>query len=199
MSGIEIIQIALYFFSVLIFIKPLGWYMAQVYEGKPCGLHYVIKPIEIFIYRLCGINTNHEMEWKSYLSAMLLFNLFGLLAVYFIQRWQFHLPLNPQHFPAVSPDLAFNTAASFATNTNWQAYTGESTLSYFTQMLGLTVQNFLSAATGMSLLVALIRGLVRHETSKLGNLQIVRGILYTLTLVIITCCFARFARCDSKF
>lgn len=182
MSGIEIIQISLYFFSVLIFIKPLGWYMAQVYEGKPCGLHPVLQPIELFIYRVSGIHTEHEMEWKQYLSAMLLFNLFGLLTVYFIQRWQAYLPLNPQHFSAVSPDLAFNTAASFTTNTDWQAYSGESTLSYFTQMCGLTVQNFLSAATGMSLLVALIRGLVRHETSKLGNFWVdtVRGALYIL-------------------
>ena len=177
-----LLQIALYFLVLLLLIRPLGGYMARVYEGKSCGLDRVYGFLERLIYRFAGIHPEQEMGWKSYLSAMLFFNLFGLLVVYVIQRLQFYLPLNPQAFPAIAPDLAFNTAASFATNTNWQAYGGETTMSYFTQMLALTVQNFLSAATGMSLLIALIRGLARHETTNLGNFWVdtVRGTLYIL-------------------
>jgi K+-transporting ATPase ATPase A chain len=156
--------------------------MARVYEDKPCRLSYLLRPLEILIYRVCGIEPKQEMGWITYLSAMLFFNLLGLLAVYALQRIQIYLPLNAQFFPAVSPALAFNTAISFASNTNWQSYSGETTLSYLTQMLALTVQNFLSAATGMSLLLALIRGIARHETKNLGNFWVdtVRGILYIL-------------------
>lgn len=182
MTEIDIAQIFLFLLVVLVFVKPLGWYMARVYEGKSCGLDRIFSPLEHLIYRLCDIQPKKEMGWKDYLSAMLFFNLLGLLAVYAIQRLQVYLPLNPQHFATVPADLAFNTAASFATNTNWQAYSGETTLSYFTQMTALTVQNFLSAATGMSLLIALIRGLIRHEVKHLGNFWVdtVRGILYIL-------------------
>ena len=177
-----ILQIALYLFVLLILVKPLGWYMAQVYEGNPCQLDKICGPIERFIYRLCQIRPKDEMDWKQYLIAMLVFNFLGFLAVYAIQRIQFYLPLNPQSFSAVPPDLAFNTASSFATNTNWQSYGGETTMSYLTQMMALTVQNFLSAATGMSLLVALIRGIARHESNKLGNFWVdtIRGTLYIL-------------------
>jgi K+-transporting ATPase ATPase A chain len=156
--------------------------MAAVYSGKSCGLDMVLGWLERIAYRTGGINSTQEMSWKTYLSAMLIFNFFGLLAVYGCQRLQFYLPLNPQGFPAVPPDLALNTASSFAANTNWQAYGGETTMSYFSQMAALTVQNFLSAATGMSLLVAMIRGIARHETTKLGNFWVdtVRGILYIL-------------------
>lgn len=156
--------------------------MARVYENQYCGLDSMLGPLERFIYRICGIHKEEEMGWKNYLSTMLYFNLLGMLAVYAIQRLQFYLPLNPQAFPSVAPDLSFNTAASFITNTNWQAYGGESTMSYFTQMTAMTVQNFISAATGLSLLVALIRGLVRHEVTHLGNFWVdtVRGILYIL-------------------
>ncbi len=177
-----ILQILLFLLIVLLLVKPLGWYMAQVYENKPCGLNRILGPLERIIYKICSIDPRHEMNWKNYLIAMLLFNLFGLLAVYAIQRLQSFFPLNPENFSSVSPDLAFNTAASFITNTDWQAYGGENTLSYLTQMLALTVQNFLSAATGMSLLVALIRGLIRHEAAGLGNfwVDIVRGTLYIL-------------------
>ncbi len=156
--------------------------MAQVYQGKPCGLNYAYGFFERFIYRICSIDPEHEMGWKRYLIAMLVFNFLGMLLVYAIQRLQFYLPLNPQSFAAVPPDLAFNTATSFVTNTNWQAYAGESTLSYFTQMTALTVQNFLSAATGMALLMALIRGISRYESKLLGNFWVdtVRGILYIL-------------------
>lgn len=182
MTKIGIYQLVLYLAVILLLVKPLGWYMACVYERKACGLDFLIGPLERLIYRLCGIHSQHEMRWKGYLAATLYFNLFGILIVYLIQRIQFYLPLNPQLFSAVTPDMSFNTAISFATNTDWQAYGGETTMSYFTQMLALTVQNFVSAATGMSLLVALIRGLVRRETTDLGNFWVdtVRGILYIL-------------------
>ncbi len=181
-TGIGLSQIALYFLVLLLCVKPLGWYMARVYEGKACGLDRLCHPLEKLIYRLCNLRSPQEMNWKQYLSAMLIFNLFGVLAVYLIQRLQIHLPWNPQAFPNVAPDLAFNTAASFVTNTNWQAYGGESSLGYATQMLALTVQNFLSAATGLALVIALIRGLVQHETSHLGNFWVdtVRSTLYIL-------------------
>lgn len=177
-TEVGLLQIAFYLLILLVLVKPLGWYMARVYEGKICGLNH----LEQFIYRLSGIQTKQDMDWKSYLSAMLVFNLWGLLAVYLIQRLQIYLPLNPQQFLAPSPHLAFNTASSFATNTNWQSYSGETTMSYLTQMLALTTQNFLSAATGMSLLIALIRGIAGHETKHLGNFWVdtVRGILYIL-------------------
>ena len=156
--------------------------MARVYENKPCGLNQICEPFENFIYKLCGITSKEEMGWKKYLSTMLFFNLLGMLFVYLIQRLQFYLPLNPQNFPGVSADSAFNTAASFVTTTNWQAYSGEATMSYLTQMLGLTVQNFLAAASGMSLLIALIRGIAGREGTSLGNFWVdtVRGTLYIL-------------------
>jgi K+-transporting ATPase ATPase A chain len=177
-----IFQIIFYLSILLALSVPLGWYMARVYEGQPCGLNLVLAPIERLFYRMCGIDPHQEMHWQKYLSAMLFFNLLGMLAVYAIQRFQFYLPLNPQQLSGVTPDIAFNTAASFATNTNWQAYSGETTMSNLTQMLAMTVQNFLSAATGMALVVALIRGLVRHESNTLGNfwVDIVRGTFYIL-------------------
>lgn len=182
MTTNAIIQIFLYFIIIILLVKPLGWYMARVYENKSCGLNKIVGPIETFIYRFCYINKDQQMNWKEYLIAMLLFNFCSFIAVYFIQRLQFILPFNPQHFTAVSPEVSFNTAAAFITNTDWQVYSGESSLSYLTQMIALTVQNFLSAATGMSLLVAFIRGLVRHESSDLGNFWVdsIKGILYIL-------------------
>jgi K+-transporting ATPase ATPase A chain len=182
MTTIGIYQILLYMLILLILAKPLGAYMARVYEGKSCGLDKIIGPFERLLYRLCGIQPTEEMDWKSYLTTMLFFNLLGLFVVYAFQRLQFYLPLNPQSFSGTSAHLAFNTASSFATNTNWQSYGGETTMSYLTQMMALAVQNFLSAATGMSLLVALIRGMARHETKNLGNFWVdtVRGILYIL-------------------
>jgi len=182
MTGNGLYQIGLYLLIILILVKPLGWYMARVYEGKSCGLDKILSPIERLFYRIACVNPEKEMVWKSYLSAMLIFNACGILLVYLIQRFQAHLPLNPQAFPGVPPDLSLNTAVSFITNTDWQAYGGENTLSYLTQMLALTVQNFLSATTGMCLLMALIRGLVRNGATKLGNfwVDIVRGTLYIL-------------------
>jgi K+-transporting ATPase ATPase A chain len=180
MTSLGIYQVLLYLIITLALVKPLGWYMAQVYQGNPCGLDRILSPIERLIYRICSIDAGQEMKWKSYLAAMLVFNLFGMLTVYLLQRFQGILPFNPQGFTPVPPDLAFNTAASFVTNTNWQAYAGESTMSYLTQMLALTVQNFLSAATGMAILMALIRGITNHQIETLGNfwVDITRGILY---------------------
>lgn len=175
-----IYQVLIYFVVLLALVKPLGWYMAWAYEGF--GNPRVIRAFEGFLCRTCSIQTHQEMNWKEYLSALLIFNGIGFFVLYILQRMQAYLPLNPQSFSALTPDLAFNSAASFVTNTNWQAYGGESTMSYLTQMLALTVQNFLSAATGMSLLVAFIRGLVRGESSHLGNFWVdtLRGILYIL-------------------
>ena len=153
-------QLGLYMVVLLALAKPLGAYMARVYEGRPFGLDRLLGPLERWIYRLSGIRADEEMRWQTYAGAMLLFNLTGVLMVYALQRLQGLLPLNPQSLGPVSPDSAFNTAVSFVTNTNWQAYGGETTMSYLTQMLGLTVQNFVSAATGMAVLVALVRGLV---------------------------------------
>ncbi|HSB44520.1 MAG TPA: potassium-transporting ATPase subunit KdpA [Nitrospira sp.] len=177
-----LVQIGLYFVLLLALAKPLGWYMARVYEGQACGLDRVLGPLERLIYRLCGVRQTEEMDWKTYGIAMLLFNAMGLVALYALQRLQGFLPLNPAGLGAVTPDLAFNTAASFATNTNWQAYGGETTLSYLTQMLGLTVQNFVSAATGMAILVVLIRGLARRSAMTIGNFwtDLVRSTLYIL-------------------
>lgn len=177
-----LVQIGLYFLVLLALVKPLGWYMARVYEGQACGLDRVVGPLERLIYRLCGVRQTEEMDWKTYGIAMLLFNAMGLVALYTLQRLQGFLPLNPAGLGAVTSDLAFNTAASFVTNTNWQAYGGETTLSYLTQMLGLTVQNFVSAATGMAILVVLIRGLARRSALTIGNFwtDLVRSTLYIL-------------------
>ncbi len=175
-------QIGVFFLTLLAAVKPLGWYMARVYEGQSCGLDRLLGSVERGIYRLCGVRPNEEMDWKTYGTAMLLFNAGGLLALYALLRLQGSLPLNPARFGAVAPDLAFNTAASFATNTNWQAYSGETTLSYLTQLLGLTVQNFVSAATGMATLIALIRGLARRNAQTIGNfwVDLTRSTLYIL-------------------
>lgn len=182
MTTNAILQVLVFFVALLTFAKPLGWYMARVYEGKSCGLDRFLGPVERTMYRLGGVRSGDEMDWKRYGMAMLLFNAAGFFFLYGLQRLQSFLPLNPADLGGVAPDLAFNTAASFTTNTNWQAYGGETTLSYLTQMLGLTVQNFASAGTGMAVLVALIRGLSRSTSTTLGNFwsDLVRGTLYIL-------------------
>lgn len=182
MTANGVLQIGLYLIALVALVKPLGWYMARVYEGMPVGVDRVLGPVERWIYRLAGVRASDEMDWKTYAVAMLLFNGAGLLALYTLQRLQGFLPLNPQGFGAVPPDLAFNTAASFVTNTNWQAYGGETTMSYLTQMVGMTVQNFVSAATGMAILIALIRGLARRTAETIGNfwVDLVRSTLYIL-------------------
>ncbi|MDE3116918.1 MAG: potassium-transporting ATPase subunit KdpA, partial [Pseudomonadota bacterium] len=161
---------------------PLGGYMARVYQDEPAGLNRWFAGIEKFFYRISGVKAEQEMRWTEYAIAMLAFNLLGLLAVYALQRFQDVLPFNPQALPAVSPDSSFNTAVSFATNTNWQGYGGETTMSYFTQMAALTVQNFVSAAAGMALAIALIRGFARTSAKTVGNFwaDLVRGVLYLL-------------------
>lgn len=182
MNTSAFLEIGLYLVVLVALVKPLGWYMARVYSGQPCGLDPVIGPVERLCYRLSGVNPAGEMTWTAYALAMLLFNAIGTIAVYLLQRSQAWLPLNPQHLLAVPADLAFNTAVSFATNTNWQAYSGESMMSYLTQMLGLTVQNFVSAATGMAVLIALIRGLTRRTSETIGNfwVDLVKSTLYIL-------------------
>lgn len=166
-------------------VKPLGAYMARVYEGEPILLEKGLGWLERLIYRLGGLpheSERREMRWTTYAVAMLLFNGAGIFAVYAIERLQGFLPLNPQGFGAPTPDLSWNTAVSFATNTNWQSYGGETTMSYFTQMLALAVQNFVCAASGMAVMVALVRGIARKTTSTLGNfwVDLTRSTLYIL-------------------
>jgi potassium-transporting ATPase potassium-binding subunit len=167
---------------LLLLVKPLGIYMARIYEGKPAGINVWFGWLERLIYRLTVAHPEQGMSWKAYAIAMMLFNMLGITIVYILQRVQASLPLNPMSMPAVNPDLAFNTAVSFATNTNWQSYGGETTLSYLTQMLGLTVQNFVSAATGMAILVAVIRGFIQKQVETIGNfwVDLVRSTLYIL-------------------
>jgi K+-transporting ATPase ATPase A chain len=177
-----LLQVVLFLVLLLVMVKPLGWYMARVYENKSCGLDFLLRPVEQLIYRFCRIQPQEEMNWKSYAISVLVFSIASFLAVYFIQRFQYFLPLNPMNLGAVKPGLSFNTAASYIANTNWQAYSGENTLSYFTQMAALTVQNFVSAAVGMSVLVALIRGISRKETGRIGNfwVDLIRSVVYIL-------------------
>ena len=176
------LQLIFYFGILLLLTKPLGAYMAKVYQGERLFLDPILGPVERFLYRLSGIDSRSEMTWKTYAIAMLVFNIVGVVAVYLLQRLQGFPLLNPQGLGAVSPDSAWNTAVSFASNTNWQGYGGETTMSYLTQMLGMTVQNFVSAATGMAVMVALIRGIVRHTTKEIGNfwVDMTRSVLYIL-------------------
>jgi K+-transporting ATPase ATPase A chain len=176
------LQILLSFLVLLLLVRLLGAYMARVYQGERTLLTPVLEPVESLIHRALGIRSDEEMDWKTYALAVLGFSFLGFAVVFLLQRMQGFLPLNPQGFGAVPSDLAFNAAASFTSNTNWQSYSGETTLSYLTQMLGLAVQNFLSAATGMTTLVALIRGLVRHSAKTIGSfwVDLTRSVLYIL-------------------
>lgn len=176
------LQISLLFLAVLLVIKPLGLYMARVFSGERTFLSLVLGRLERDLYRVSGINPEKEQSWLGYTLAMLAFSIVGFLALYAMLRLQAYLPLNPQGFPGVPSDLAFNTAVSFVTNTNWQNYGGESTLSHFSQMAGLTVQNFLSAATGMALAVAITRAFARSKVTTLGNfwVDMTRATLYVL-------------------
>jgi len=182
MTGSGILQILLYIAVLVGLAKPLGAYMAHVYQGERTWLSPLFTPVERLVYRLSGVDETKDHSWKQYAAAVLLFNFAGLLVVYLLQRLQAWLPLNPQGFAAVSPDSAFNTAVSFATNTNWQGYGGETTMSYLTQMVGLSVQNFVSAASGMAVLVALVRGFVRREATGPGNfwVDLTRSTLHIL-------------------
>ena len=174
--------IAGFLLLVLLCVKPVGLYMANVFDAQSVWPRRAGAPLERWIYRLCGIDPSVEMGWKQYAMALLMFNVLGALAVYALQRAQPWLPLNPQKFPNLSADSAFNTAVSFITNTNWQGYSGESAMSYLTQMAGLAVQNFLSAASGIVVAIALIRGLARHTAATIGNfwVDVTRATLYVL-------------------
>jgi K+-transporting ATPase ATPase A chain len=175
-------QLILYIVVLLLLAKPLGTVMARVYQGERTFLDRPIRPLERLLYRVSGVRPDEEMGWKTYAVALMVFNVLGLLAVYALQRLQAVLPLNPQGLGAVTPDSSWNTAVSFATNTNWQGYGGEVKLSYLTQMAALTVQNFVSAATGMAVMVALIRGIGRHSVKTIGNfwVDLTRSTLYIL-------------------
>ena len=182
MTGNGYLQIGLYLAALLLLAWPLGLYMTRIYAGElPVYVRW-LRPLESRLYRLAGIKGEEGMSWLRYALAFLAFNLLGLLVVYALQRLQLWLPLNPQGLGNVSPDSAFNTAISFASNTNWQGYGGETTMSYLTQMLGLNVQNFISAASGMAVLVAVVRGFVKREADSIGNfwVDLVRSTLYIL-------------------
>lgn len=182
MTGLDILQLVIYFGLLIIATPILGTYMARVYMGKSTPLTPILAPIERGIYRLAGINPTEGQHWHRYVLALLIFNGLGFVMVFLLQLSQGILPLNPAHLPATSLHLAFNTAVSFMTNTNWQAYAGETTMSYLTQTLGLAVQNFLSASTGIAVMVALTRGLANKTSSSLGNFwsDIVKTVLYIL-------------------
>jgi K+-transporting ATPase ATPase A chain len=162
-------QILLYLFLIFLATKPVGIFMTHVFNREKTFLDPVLRPIERLLYRLTAVEENHEMRWTEYSISMLLFSVVSMLLLYLLERVQQFLPLNPQHFAAMAPDLAFNTAASFATNTNWQNYAGESAMSYLTQMAGLAYHNFMSAAVGIALAIAFIRGIARRESKTIGN------------------------------
>ena len=177
------LQILLFLALIFAVTKPLGIFMARVFNREKTFMDPALRPVERLLYRLTGVDENHEMHWTEYAVSMLLFSVVSMLVLYLIQRAQGLLPFNPQKFGAVNPaHLAFNTAASFTTNTNWQAYAGESTMSYFTQMAGLAYHNFVSAAVGIALAIAFIRGISRRQMETIGNfwVDMVRGCLWVL-------------------
>src|ERR1039457_81258 len=184
MTANGVLQIAVFYAVVLACVKPLGAYMARVFEGQRTFLHPALRWLEVLTYKAAGIREDVEQRWTTYTASLLSFSIFGFLLVYLLQRAQGFLPFNPQGFNAgnVSPDLAFNTAASFLTNTNWQSYSGESTLSYFVQMAALTVQNFVSAAAGLAIAIAVVRGFARSGSRTIGNfwVDMTRGTVYVL-------------------
>jgi potassium-transporting ATPase potassium-binding subunit len=177
-----LIQILVYFLVLLAITKPIGVFMARVFAGERTLLHPILRWLEVLIYRLSGVREDVEQRWTQYAGALLSFSVFGFLLAYVLQRAQAYMPLNPQNFgtPNVTPDLAFNTALSFVTNTNWQSYSGESTLSYFVQMAALTVQNFVSGAAGVAIAIALVRGFARQQMKTIGNfwVDLTRAVLY---------------------
>lgn len=182
MNANGVLQILLFFGIVVLLIKPLGGFIARVFNGERTFLHRVLGPVERLIYRVCGIDPSAEQHWTVYTAAMIAFSMCSVIVLYLLQRVQGVLPFNPQALPGVAPDLAFNTAVSFVSNTNWQSYSGETTMSYLAQMAGLTVQNFASAAVGIAIAIVLIRGFSRHSAKTVGNFwaDLVRGVLYVL-------------------
>src|SRR5499427_4000038 len=175
-------QIGLYLLVILLVTKPIGVFMTRVFNREKTFLDPILRPIERLIYGLTGVDEKREMRWTEYTVSMLLFSGVSMTLLYLIERTQKWLPFNPQKFANVDPALAFGTAASFTTNTNWQVYSGESTMSYFTQMAGLAYHNFVSAAVGIVLAIVVIRGIARKETDKLGNfwVDLVRSCLWVL-------------------
>ena len=192
MTSLGVLQIAIFLGLILVCAKPLGAYMAKVFEGERTFMHPLLRWLEVLTYKVAGIKEHVEQRWTTYTASLLSFSVFGFLITYLLQRAQAFLPFNPQHFGAgqVTPDLAFNTATSFVTNTNWQAYSGESTLSYFVQMAALAVQNFASAAAGAAVAVALIRGFARQEKKTIGNfwVDVTRATIYVLLPLSIVGC-----------
>ncbi len=184
MTGIGILEIAVFFGILLLVTKPLGSYMARVFQGERTFLHRLMRPVETLVYKLCGIREDVEQRWTHYAGGILSFSIFAFLFVYVLQRLQGYLPFNPQGFGGklIAPDLAYNTAISFLTNTNWQAYTPETTVSYLVQMAALAVQNFASAAVGIAVAVAMIRGFARQQANSIGNfwVDLTRAVLYVL-------------------
>src|SRR5579863_5785017 len=177
------LQILLFLVLIFLVTKPLGIYMARVFNREKTFMDLVLRPIERLLYRVTGVDEKHDMRWTEYATAMLLFSMVSMIVLYFMERLQGYLPFNPQKFGAVNPaHLAFNTAASFTTNTNWQVYSGETTMSYFTQMAGLAYHNFISAATGIALAIALVRGIARRQMQTIGNfwVDMVRASLWVL-------------------
>src|SRR5579871_1543918 len=174
------LQIAIYFLILLALAKPLGLYMTKVMQGERTFMHRVLRPLEAGIYKLCGIDEHAEQHWTSYAGGILLFSVATLLVTYVVQRIQQWLPWNPAGLGNMTPDLSFNTAMSFTTNTNWQSYTPETTVSYLTQMIGLATHNFFSAAVGLAAGFAVIRGFARHSMKTLGNfwVDLTRGLVY---------------------
>jgi K+-transporting ATPase ATPase A chain len=195
MTALGITQILIFFALIAICTKPLGAYMARVFEGQRTFMHPVLRWLESLTYKAAGIDESAEQRWTQYAASILSFTVFGFLLVYLLQRAQAFLPFNPQHLGAVSPDLSFDTAASFTTNTNWQNYSGESTLSYLVQMAALTVQNFVSAAAGMAVAVAVIRGFARHQMKTIGNfwVDMTRATVYVLLPI---CVFSALFLCS---
>jgi K+-transporting ATPase ATPase A chain len=184
MTSAGVLQIVLFFALILVCVKPLGAFMAKVFEGQRTFLHPVLRWLEVLTYKAAGVREEVEQRWTQYTASLLSFSIFGFLLVYVLQRAQAYLPFNPQNFgtPNVTPDLAFNTAVSFLTNTNWQSYGGESTMSYFVQMAAFTVQNFISAAAGLAIAIAVVRGFARHEMRTLGNfwVDLTRATVYVM-------------------
>jgi potassium-transporting ATPase potassium-binding subunit len=176
------VQIALFSVIVILITRPLGGYMTRVFNGERTFLSPILRPVERAVYWCCGVDEKEEQHWLTYAVALLFFSVAGFVTLYALQRLQWYLPFNPQDQTGVAPDLAFNTSVSFITNTNWQAYSGETTMSYLVQMAGLTVHNFVSAATGIALALALIRGFVRREARSIGNfwVDLTRCTLYIL-------------------
>jgi len=176
------LQILLFFILILVVTKPLGIFMARVFNRERTFLDPILRPIERLVYRLTGVKEDREMGWTEYAVAMLLFSLVSMVVLYLLQRLQYYLPFNPQKLAGITPHSSFNTSASFTTNTNWQSYVPEVTMSYLSQMAGLAYHNFVSAAMGIALAIAFIRGIARREQDTLGNfwVDLTRATLWVL-------------------